>query len=198
MDGLPEHGFPENVSADRVTEARRAHDQKELLVLLASYRPYLRSIAEQSLSGALGRRVDGSDLVQEALLRGTAGLHNFRGTTDAELAAWLRQILDNLVVEWLRFHTAGKRDHRQEVATGDGLAATDPSPSSQVRQREEFERLSAAMQRLSLDQRRVIALRNQDMTFEEIGRQFGRNADAVRMLWARAIARLATLMKSDG
>lgn len=198
MDDWPANFFQERPSTDRVTTARRTSDREELLSLLAAYRPYLRSIANQSLSGGLEQRVDGSDLVQEALLRGTAGLNDFRGTTDAELAAWLKQILDNLLKEWLRFHTAAKRDHRKEVAAVESLVAVDPSPSSQVRQREDLVRLNAAIQRLSPDQQQVIALRNQDLSFEDIGRQFGRSTDAARMMWARAIARLGTLMKSDG
>ena len=47
------------------------------------------------------------------------------------------------------------------------------------------------MERLSPDYRRVLALRHQEqLTFEQIGQQMQRTANAARMLWLRAVERL--------
>ncbi len=200
MTNLTEESSDQGYLADstmHVAAVRHARSRDDLNRLLAGYRPYLRSLADHSLVGTAGCRVDSSDLVQEALLRGVTQLDEFRGSTDAELAAWLKQILDNLLVEWFRFHTAAKRDHRREVGVEADFVSSEPSPSSVLRQKESFEQLNAAMHRLSADQRRVIALRNQELTFDEIGQEMNRNADAARMLWARAVARLGTLMRPD-
>ena len=51
--------------------------------------------------------------------------------------------------------------------------------------------LEKAIDRLPDDYRTVMSLRYQDaLPFNEIGRRLGRSADAVRMLWARAVDRL--------
>ena len=50
------------------------------------------------------------------------------------------------------------------------------------------EALARAMERLPPDYRQVITLRHeQQLTFEEIGQQMQRTANAARMLWLRAI-----------
>src|SRR2546421_12928759 len=61
--------------------------------LLESYRNYLRLLARTGLDGGLQDKADPSDVVQETLLKAHQHFGQFRGRTDAELAAWLRQIL---------------------------------------------------------------------------------------------------------
>jgi DNA-directed RNA polymerase specialized sigma24 family protein len=47
-------------------------------------------------------RLDPSDMVQQTLLKAHERGHQFRGTTDAERAAWLRAILANEIAAALR------------------------------------------------------------------------------------------------
>jgi RNA polymerase sigma-70 factor (ECF subfamily) len=124
-------------------------------------------------------------------------LNQFQGQTEAELLAWLRQILQNLVVDWVRHHTAEKRDVRREIELNEPVPDDDGTPSQIFRKKEEKERLTAAMKLLSDDHRIVIELRNRGLTFEEIGEQIGRTPDAARMLWGRAISRLVTLLEDN-
>jgi RNA polymerase sigma-70 factor (ECF subfamily) len=63
--------------------------------------------------------------------------------------------------------------------------------------RERQELLLRALERLPEDYRHVMVLRyQQELTFEEIGREMRRSADAVRMLWARALERLKHELRS--
>jgi RNA polymerase sigma-70 factor (ECF subfamily) len=60
---------------------------------LDRFRAYLALLARLHLDPDLRHRVDPSDIVQQTLLEAHQKRTQFRGGSDAELAAWLRQIL---------------------------------------------------------------------------------------------------------
>ena len=72
---------------------------------LARYRPWLVLLARLQLSRRLGAKLDASDAAQQALLEACRTFPQFRGTTEAELTAWLRAILAHVlaheVVGWV-------------------------------------------------------------------------------------------------
>src|SRR5205809_710127 len=77
---------------------------------LEHYREYLRLLARLQIDPRLRGKVDPSDIVQETLLLAHAKQEQFRGQGDAELAAWLRQILANQLAQALRHYTRQRRD----------------------------------------------------------------------------------------
>jgi RNA polymerase sigma-70 factor (ECF subfamily) len=85
---------------------------------LESYREYLRLLARMNLDPRLRGRIDPSDLVQQTLLKAHEKRDQFRGKTDAELAAWLRAILANQIANALRRfgRQAGTRERSLEEA----------------------------------------------------------------------------------
>src|SRR5215469_13544863 len=83
--------------------------------LLDSYRNYLRLLARTGIGVSLQGKADPSDLVQDALLKATQRFGQFRGTTDAELAGWLRQILARCLADFVRrYRTGGRRAGREQ------------------------------------------------------------------------------------
>ncbi len=55
------------------------------------FRSYLLLLARAELSPRLAVKLDPSDVVQQTLLQAWRNIGQFRGGTDDELAAWLRQ-----------------------------------------------------------------------------------------------------------
>ena len=97
--------------------------------LLQSFRSYLLAIANADLPAELAGKVAASDLVQETLIRGLDGLAGFRGTTSAELARWLRQILQNQIATARRVHRRAKRNANPQEARLMSRRSSTPSPS---------------------------------------------------------------------
>ncbi len=171
--------------------------------LLQLYRNYLTILASTQLDRRLRRRMNPSDLVQETMLAAHRDFQQFRGNSEREFLAWLRQILINSLHHAIETHVKAKmRDIRREISIeqantaldrtavnfGQILADGGPSPSAPARQREQVVALADQLAKLKPEYRDVIVLRNlQGLSFDEIADRMERKAGAVRMLWLRAI-----------
>src|SRR5262249_51687098 len=104
-------------------DAARRGDAAALDALVRRYRPWLQVLAQAQLGRRLPGKCDASDLVQQALLDACRGLPDFRGTTEAEVCAWLRQVLARaLGHELRRYAGTQQRDVGREVSLERDLA----------------------------------------------------------------------------
>jgi len=171
--------------------------------ILARYQSWLRLLARLQLDSRFQGKLDPSDIVQQTLLEACKALPQFRGQTEAELTAWLRQILAHVLAhEVRRYHGTQQRDVGREVSLdqalaqssqrlADIIAASGPSPSQQAAQREQEVVLAEVLAQLPDDYREVIILRNlEGLSHEQVAQRMGRGVGAVRMLWVRALSRL--------
>lgn len=169
--------------------------------LLESFRPYIRAIVQPFCDRRLQARVDDSDLIQDALLEAHRCFAGFRGTTVAELAVWLRQIVIRSAGATLReFVATAKRDPTREQPVNDlaGLAGDASTPSAQAIRNEQTARMAEALVRLPPDMQRVVVARHVDgLAHAQIAELLGRSEAAVRVLYVRALARLRELC-ADG
>ena len=174
---------------------------------LEAYRAYLRLLAGVQLDPRLRGKLDPSDIVQETLARAYEKGEQFRGTTDAERAAWLRQILANQLAAAVRRHLeAGKRDAGRErslyAALEDSsarlealLAADQTSPSERAVHHEELQRLAEALAGLPEYQRMAIELRYlSGLAVPDVAEQMGRSTVSVTGLLYRGMKALRTFM----
>src|SRR5436309_9751289 len=83
---------------------------------LERFRAYLCLLARMQLDPRLQAKLDPSDLVQQTLLQALQALDQFRGRSDAELAAWLRQILAHNLTKAARDLGRAKRDVARECS----------------------------------------------------------------------------------
>jgi len=200
-----------DAAAEKLLTLARGGDRQALGQLLEGYRNYLGLLARVEIDRELQGKADPSDLVQETFLAAHRGFDGFRGSTQAELVAWLRRMLaSNLINLVRRFRTARCRDVRLEQhlmrdvdrssqVLERGLVARESSPSQRVVRREQAVLLADAMQRLPSDYREVIMLRNlEGLSFADVAHRMDRSLDSVKKLWIRALARLRdSLGESD-
>jgi RNA polymerase sigma-70 factor (ECF subfamily) len=159
------------------------------------------------LDPRLRRRFDSSDIVQEALLRVHRDLAAFRGTTEAELVAWLHKILAHTVIDKVREAHAQKQDVDLEQSLQGMLTASSArleafladkegqSPSESAERREFLERLSNAIEQLPDDQRDVVILRDLMQTpVKEIAGRLGKTPKSVAGLLERGRSQLRKLL----
>src|SRR6516162_1982032 len=100
---------------ERLLGLARAGSGPALGQLLELYRAYLTLLARLQISRRLQSKVDPADMVQETFLKAYRGFDQFRGTTEPELAAWLRQILALNVANLVRHYCGTQgRDVRLE------------------------------------------------------------------------------------
>jgi RNA polymerase sigma-70 factor (ECF subfamily) len=200
---MTEPGLPVN---RLLAGARRRGADRERL--LESFRNYLRLLARTGIDASLQGKADPSDVVQEALLKAHQSFDQFRGQSEAELAAWLRQILRNVLHDLLRrYQAAGQRQVSRErpleevldassAALNRLLAGPGPTPSESAERRELGVVLADALAELSGDHREVLVLRSlEEREWPEVARRMGRSEGAVRMLWARALKQLKPLIE---
>jgi RNA polymerase sigma-70 factor (ECF subfamily) len=204
---VEEHPNPEQLLA----EARKR--QSECLgTLLELYRNYLHLLARTQIDLHLQGRVDASDLVQETFLDACRDFSQFRGSSEQELLAWLRQILVcNLAGAVQKQIVAQKRDARREVSLDylrdleqsaarfeAVLASPQSTPSNQAVRRERVTLIADHLSRLPAHYREVIVLRNlEGLPFAEVAKRMGRSSGAVRVLWVRALDQFRQLVDEE-
>ena len=179
----------------------RGGDEAALGKLLESYSPYLTLLARVQIGRRLRGKVDAGDIVQETFLEAHRQFPQFRGTSEAELIAWLRRILAGQIALVMRRYlgTRGRDlnlerelvdqlDQSSQALDG-GLVAPTSSPSHRASRREQAVLLADALARLSEDYREVIILRHlESLSFPDVARRMGRSEDSVQKLWVRALA----------
>jgi RNA polymerase sigma-70 factor (ECF subfamily) len=185
------------------------HPAPDSGVSLERFRDYLRVLARLQMDGRLRGKLDPSDLVQQTLLRAYQKLHQLRGRSAGEQAAWLRQILAHTLANALRDYCRDKRDvtleRSLEASLADSssrleawLVAEQPSPSEQAQHNEQVLRLTQQLAALPELQREVLLLKHcHGWSIAEISRHIGRTPAAVASLMRRGLQRLQEQLR-DG
>jgi RNA polymerase sigma-70 factor (ECF subfamily) len=183
-------------------EARRKNGEA-LGQLLELYRSYLTLLARVQIGQRLQGKIDAADLVQETFLEAHRHFALFQGSTESELACWLRQILAGRLAKLVRHYLGTQRRNvrleRELTADLDqssrvldrGLVAPSSSPSDRAARREQAVLLANALEQLPEDYREVLILRHlEGLSFPDVARRMGRTMLSVKKLWARALPRL--------
>lgn len=176
--------------------------------LLERYRTYLELLSRVELGRRLQTKVDAADVVQETFLEAHRNFGLFRGRSEPEFVAWLREILAGRMCNLLRHYLGTQgRDLRREQgwnvdldqssrAIDRGFFALQSTPSQHVAQREQGVLLAEALARLPPDYREVVVLRHfEELTFPEVASRMERTIDSVQKLWVRALATLKQAMQ---
>lgn len=174
---------------------------------LDQYRHYLRVLADMQLDPRLRAKEDVSDVVQMTLVHAHRDLDGFRGTTEAELRAWLKAILSHTVINLAKKYQTKKRDVRLErsidqqlqesaIRIAGQLPANQSSPSQHLQLQERAEQLADAMSKLLEDEYTAVMLKHvHDWKVAEIAQHLNRSPEAVAGLLRRALKKLRRTMQ---
>jgi RNA polymerase sigma-70 factor (ECF subfamily) len=177
------------------------------------YRNYVDVLARVGLRnlGQLQPKLDASDLVQEAMLQAHVALPQFQGATDNEFVAWLREILENKLVDAIRHYGRKKRDVKLEQALCRKLeqasssfevlecklAANGTTPSQYVLQNQTALILAESLALLPKDQRTALELHHlEDHSLEETAGVMNRTPASVAGLLRRGLETLRENLKA--
>jgi RNA polymerase sigma-70 factor (ECF subfamily) len=173
---------------------------------LERFRHYLLLLARMQLGRQATGKPEPSDVVQQTLLEAHRKREQFRGTTEAERAAWLRQMLAFNMADARRHLGRDKRDAARErsleqeleqssLRLGTWLAAEQRSPSEQAVQHEEAVWVAEALAQLPEANREAIVLRYYEgLSLDEISARLGRTPAAVAGLLKRGLKQLRTAL----
>lgn len=151
-------------------------------------------MAAQLIGKQYVTQIDVSDVTRSAI---TAALNDFsacQASNENEFQDWLRGLLINDLLHKVRLLNQSKHDIQREASLSSlGEFQAEPvSPSSELAKQEDEQRLFRALETLSEPDQQVIRLRNQDkLKFAEIGEIMNQTKDSARMLWTRAVKKLA-------
>jgi RNA polymerase sigma-70 factor (ECF subfamily) len=173
--------------------------------IVKAYEGHLARLAEQEITPDVNASLGASGLVQETWLAMWRGFRHFRGTTEAELLAWMNEILRNRLRREQRRVRAARRDVRrnrrldhQDSQSGSVMAVVDPAPTpgGLAAQKERLERIREATHDLPQDQRLVLLLKCvHGLSDAEIGALLNRTEGAVRVERYRAARRLRGMVE---
>ncbi|MEC8556212.1 MAG: sigma-70 family RNA polymerase sigma factor [Planctomycetota bacterium] len=183
------------------SEAESGTESPEASGEFEPFRSYLQVLAETQLHNRLKSKVDASDVVQQTMLQAYQAKQQFRGSSDAEKAGWLRTILGNVLCGLARDFSRQRRDVAREqsiqaveqssLQLANLLSADGSSPSAAVHRHERANVLAQAMLKLTHDQRQAIILKYwHSATLAEIGQQLDKSPEAVAGLIFRGTQKL--------
>jgi RNA polymerase sigma-70 factor (ECF subfamily) len=167
-----------------------------------AFRHYLMLLARARLGPNQRAKIDPSDIVQQTLLDAHRKLDQFRGSSDAEMAGWLRKMLSCRVTDAFRALGRQKRDAALERTLDPQmdetcsrlevwLEAVQTSPSGKACRNEQLIQLAAAMAGLPESQRGAIELHHlHGLSLKETAKQLECTSGAVVGLLRRGLVKL--------
>lgn len=169
------------------------------------YRVYLAMLATTGLDRQLRAKLDPADIVQQTLLQAHKARASFRGNTEGELKAWLKQILTRNLIHVARDFGTLRRNIGREVSLQDShlqidqvLAQNGISPGAQAEKREEHLRMCAAIAKLPDGQRLAVELHHfLGWPVSQVAEEMERTSVAVSGLLKRGLRTLRSQLKNE-
>ena len=191
--------MPPDPSFDELIRQVGNGDEQAAGRLVRDFEPVIRRVLRARLRSARARQeFESMDICQSVFaiffVRVAAGQYDLKEPDD--LIKLLLTMTRNKVAEKMRHQHRLRRDSRRTVGGVEelALASRDPTPSSVVAGKELFEQ---ARQRLSAEERQLVELRGQGLSWEEVAASLGGTAGARRNQLARALDRVAVELRID-
>jgi len=197
--------------AAALAERIRNKDQQALVEFIELRRLPLLAFIQRSLSTSLQRKIEATDILQEASLSALGSLAEF-DLGDRDPFSWLCQLAEHRIIDaHRRLVAAQKRSADREVPAGGGggadtqkggffdlLVASMTTPSGAFSRNQRELRLIDALKNLPEESQNALRLRYVDgLPSKEIAHQLGKTDGATRVLLTRSLAKLQDLLRRD-
>ncbi|MHC5001871.1 MAG: sigma-70 family RNA polymerase sigma factor [Planctomycetota bacterium] len=189
-------------------ERLRTGGTDALSLLFEAQRPYLRQVVEMRLDGALRRRVDASDILQDAHAEAARRLDDYLLRAPMPPRLWLRKTTQECFLKARRRHLQAEcRAVRREVPLPDRsslqladlLVGTGTTPSGCVRREERARCVREALDRLTeSDRELVLILDVEGLSSREAAVILDVDRSTVSRRHGRALLRLHAILRELG
>lgn len=162
---------------------------------------YLRAACQGAIPGSLRQRIGESDLIQDALLKATQSIDQFRGSNADSFRCWLREIYQNRLKNLVRAHiTSQKRSVRREEFGVEETTVDSGSGSGELIRNEttsiEMQIMNQTFEQLSSKDQQIIELHSRrGLTFDKVAMMLCLSEVSVRKRYTRAIHRWRKLVQ---
>ena len=200
----------ENRTTQHLVALAKEGDEAAANQLCSVYGERVRRIIRLRLDPKLRPKLDSVDVVQDVLMLAFGRLNDFTYKDEGDLLRWLSRIAENRVRDIFDRFQADKRDIHREIpfkkegrnTDGRSFGAAEPmrttTPSVIMGKKEALDRLEKALDKLKPEYKEIIVLKRiEGLSHAEIAKKLGKNAGAVRMLLARAMAALTITYGQD-
>jgi RNA polymerase sigma-70 factor (ECF subfamily) len=176
------------------------------------YRDRLRAMVQVRLDPRLQRRIDPSDVIQEAYLEASKRLDEYIRSPPMPLYLWLRRVTAQKLCDAHRRHLRVRsRDLRREkklsadgapgassISLADFLVFRGASPSSEVSSLEERASVERAIESLDPIDREIIVLRHvEELGNSEIAHLLGMKEGTACKRYVRALGKLKGILSGS-
>ena len=173
--------------------------------LLDRHRESLNRMVQCRLNQGVGRRVDASDVVQDALVTASRRLADYLQSPTIPFHAWLRQLARDRLADVYRRELAAKRDvAREQTVDYVDRSSLDPlaqahdnqlTPAAMLLKNEIAERFQIAVNQLGDEGREIVLMRHaEQLTNSQAAEVLGLTEPAASMRYLRALRQLKSLL----
>ncbi|MFK8110933.1 MAG: sigma-70 family RNA polymerase sigma factor [Rubripirellula sp.] len=180
-----------------------ANGDVELTRIFMLHRDNLRRLIASQIHDRLNRRLDASDIVQEAFIRASDRLKDYLAAPTIPPVVWLRILCKQLLAEHTRKQYRDKRNPGLEIANlgsdqiVDQIADSWHSAGEAMSKKELVERVRSLLTTLSITDREIIEMRHTEgYSFQEIADQLEIKQEAAKKRYYRALDRFRKM--ADG
>ena len=193
---------------ESVIEGVRNQDHDSLERLFAQHRDYLKQVVRLRMDPQTQKRVDASDVVQEAHIEALRRVEEFAQNPVMPVRLWLRQIAcDRLVMAQRQHVGAARRSVQREQALPEDmsvsiarqLVAGIAGPGSLAAQQETARKVREALAELAEDDREIILLQTfEGLNSTESAAVLGIEPATARKRFGRALRKLQQKLVDHG
>ncbi len=199
---------PDSEATRGLLNSAKNGDAAALDQLLGRHRAVLRRMVELRIDPQLRRRVDPSDIVQEAKAEALRRMPEYLQDLPMPFGLWLRRITYEQLLTMRRRHIEARRrtvdrelplPQKSSFALARLLLDRGPTPSEQMAGQELAQRVREAVALLPEGDREVLLMRNfEGLSNQEVAQVLGIDPVAASKRFGRALLRLRKILQKGG